>query len=213
MGTSKAIPIDDLLRKIERTARIRYIAARRLEYHRRLSGWVIALASLTLILIPLVQATGGQLPYSAATLATVEVGLAIFILVYSIFLSAEDFSLRSYKMLQCGNQLSHLARKLSAMRAATPKDIDYDRANNAYASILNAHENHRFVDYLNDKLQQPEEYFGSLTDWQRRTEWTKAAGSAVFRYVFGFLSYAVFLIFFLLVIGRVLPETVPFGGG
>lgn len=206
MMTSDSTPGEDLLRKIELTARIRYIAARRLEYHSRLSAWVIALASLALILIPLIQATGGEPGYSAATLAALEVGLAVFILVYSIFLSAEDFSLRSYKMLQCGNQLAHLGRKLSSLNLSSLDAADHEKFNEAYTSILNTYENHRFVDYLNDKLQRPGEYFSSLSTWRRRIEWVKAGGSAVLRYCFGFVHYAVFLAFFLFVIGQIWPR-------
>jgi putative exporter of polyketide antibiotics len=78
---------EKLYGRASKTAASRFNAARRLKQQNLASLWTIALFSLGLIFVSLMQALEFSLPYSDRTVNLVEVFFSITILVISVILS------------------------------------------------------------------------------------------------------------------------------
>ena len=184
----KAEAASHLLEKVEQTAKIRFIASRRLLSHQRFSSWVVALASFALMLLPLLETTGATQADQKGRLVTLQVLLAGFVLIYSLLLSLENFSVRAEKMQSAGVELSILARQIEqAVSAGTWNQIA-ERVAERYGDILRTSDNHTYTDYLLHKVQKKEKYFVGKTSSFYRTYCSIAARS-----FFSYLHYLIFL--------------------
>jgi len=147
----------DLAKDIRKTAKIRFNAAARLEYQHTLSQWTVALSSTALILIPLIVVF--QLPshFSEPEVAAAQVALAVVVLVSSLLLGHENYSLRAAKQHQCGLALLTLAHEARA--EALLATVEVERLKHfltQYEHILAAAENHDEQDRLIFRLDNEE---------------------------------------------------------
>jgi hypothetical protein len=138
---------DELYRKVDIVARIRYDTARRLKTHQQLSQWVISFLSFLLILVPLSQALDIPLKHSENFFNAVGVSLAILVLVYSLLIGIENYGGRSDKMQNCGTELSYLAREIYPYRGVPHEAEVYKSFSRQYQTILEKYENHDLIDY------------------------------------------------------------------
>lgn len=134
-----------LHRKINRTSSIRFEASFRLEQHDQLSKWMIPILSAILIIIPLKQlANVESIPVSDMT-NVIQVFVSIIILILSVLISSNDFSLRAFKQHKCAMRLNELAIFLETHKK--PHKIKLDQINEKYANILHEYEAHKSIDY------------------------------------------------------------------
>ncbi len=186
-------PYDELHRRITKTSRIRFLAARRLGAHARFSQWTIALLSVVLIIIPLMQALGALTRFGPQLLNVIQVALAVLVLVFSLLIGMDNFAVRAERMHACGLDLADLGREIEFRKDSHTSTAaeDYHRDRERYYAILRAHENHANLDYYRTKLDEPLWYYPGK--WKYR--WGLFSTAAW--YLFAFSPYVlIFLVFF-----------------
>lgn len=180
---------EQLHHSIRDTARIRFHSAHRLSRHARLSQWTIAILSVALILISLISGLGLPTDFSPAQQTVIQVGLAVLVLVFSLLIGSENYSVRADKAHRCGLELNHLARKLESYRGKDGLDDEYERFSDRYFEALNQYENHEDIDYLTFTLSERHKNYPKLwRDYAPALVWIYS------RYWAGFVPY--FLLFF-----------------
>jgi SMODS and SLOG-associating 2TM effector domain family 5 len=136
-----------LKRRIRITAGARFNAARRLAMQERLTQWSIALASVALVIMPLLEAMQVTTGLSPQAMNVVEVVLAIFVLVFSLLLTRDNAAVRADKMHRCAIELNVLVRQIEGLTDVQETDAAYQQLADRYDTILREHENHETVDY------------------------------------------------------------------
>lgn len=171
----------ELRRRILKTAAIRFVTARRLTLHHRLSQWVVTLASATLVAIPLVQPLAALTPRQAALMNTVQVLLAVLVLTYSLLLTQENFAVRAERMHSSSILLNALGLEMTLhlTECSMAEGMDYLRR---YEALLTRSENHAELDHLWHKLRQ-REYVG-LREYLRLSRSVALTISANFLHYF-----------------------------
>ena len=186
--------VSELLKRTKMTRKSRYKASERLATHQKVSQWIVAFISCTLVFIPLIQVFEVEITISNQLLNSFQSILAVMILVYSLLLGQENFVSKSEAMHRSGVELGKFARKLKIFENAHD-DQKYSELVEEYYAILEKYENHKHVDYLFAKLYYKSEYSkGWIPDIGL---WIKAY---VLQY-FGFIHYlfavsVVFIIFY-----------------
>jgi hypothetical protein len=177
----------ELYRKVSQTAKLRFLASYRLSTHHRFSQWSIALLSVALIVIPLLQVLKPSGTANSVVLSVIEIVLAVLVLVFSLLIGAENYAVRADRMHTCGQELNELARKLEKFRTQPGTDQEYEALSVEYSRILRAHENHGNIDYLQFQVSKRETFFPSNTGVYYRA-WIRAQTG----YLMEFLPYFVF---------------------
>lgn len=152
-------PLNELHRNISITAKVRYRAAERLNSHHRLSQWVVTFASVALIAIPLLQAMGINLRYNQELLDSMEVFLAVLVLVYSLLLGNEGYSSKAEKMLNCGLELGRLNNEIYPYLDQQFEQEIYEKFLREYYNILEKYPNHDSIDYEFYRISKKHEYY------------------------------------------------------
>jgi hypothetical protein len=160
-------PLKELYRRIRLTAGARFNAARRLWRHDRLAQWSIALSSVALIVLALVQAVGIETTVSSRALSVVQVSLAVLVLVISLLISRDNFALQAYRMHRCGLELNRLKRRIEPRLASLHDDDFFCNVSEEYYGILCEHENHAPIDYDLYRLNKAEEFNIQITPYRR----------------------------------------------
>lgn len=145
----------ELARRARKTAKIRFVAANRLSTSHRYSEWSVTLASIVLIVIPLMDLAGIGTPKDPRAVRAVEVTLAVAVLAFSLLLAHESYGLRSERMHQCGIELNTLADEASLMANVVTSEQCLALVNR-YQYILEKAENHSLSDYIYYKLNESE---------------------------------------------------------
>jgi hypothetical protein len=159
-ATQVLMGIDRLYNDARSTANIRHIASERLRHHHRFTVWSITILSTGLIVIPLLQALGVPTSSSSQALNAIQVFLAVVVLVFSLLLSMDNYSIRADKMHQCGVELSVLARKMEPIiRTDNPYGPEYNRLLQEYDQILRRYENHEEIDHKMYRLRNRDKYY------------------------------------------------------
>ncbi len=161
---------DELYRKVRITAGARFNAYRRLIWHDQVTQWSVALASVALIVVPLLEVLGATTGIASQWLTALQVVLAIVVLVFSLLLSRNNHAVRADRMHRCGLELKRLLRHLETFRGRDVPDATYAEFNQRYDDILNQHENHAPADYERYLLYCRDEYypgrrFGLVIPW------------------------------------------------
>lgn len=148
MGTTKN-PIETLYENILITYTARFIASRRLGWHERLSLWTIALFSVGLIILALFDALKIPLKLEANYIVIVQIAGSITILLVSILLSGNQFSVRADRMHRCGLELSNLGREVEFLLLSHRNILEdeFSMIHKNYANILTRYDNHSRTDY------------------------------------------------------------------
>ncbi|MFC1584943.1 SLATT domain-containing protein [Fibrobacterota bacterium] len=140
--------IEELIRRVKKTAKSKYRASERLEQHHRLARTSVALLSSSLLCLLMVQVLGVEIGYSDRELNIAELILAFFVLVYSLLLGQEHFNTRSEDMNRNGTQLSSFTRKLAGMLERDVDEAEYQSLVNKYYEILDKGESHKTIDFM-----------------------------------------------------------------
>lgn len=141
----------DLLRTMRITTNARFEAAKRLKRINSICFLSTTLASLGLILIPLLDISGHNKVFDNNTLTVFQIFLAVCVLVYSATISTANFSVRSKEFLECGDKIKAIVNDFK-LHLIDVKDLDQPPAlknyTEQYSKILIGTENHEDVDYL-----------------------------------------------------------------
>ena len=141
-------------RTLRVTARCRYNASRRISIQSKFSYFTTTIFSLGLILIPLLQTAKITKNFSDPVLSSMQVFLAVAVLVYSTNISSAKYDLRVQELLSCANNIKKLIRNLE-------EDIKHKNFSelkpykDQYANILDKVENHENCDYFLSQLEMP----------------------------------------------------------
>jgi hypothetical protein len=182
---------EELHRRVNKTSRCRFIAARRLERQYKLSQWSITFLSVALIVIPLLQAMNVPMRFNSQLLNAIQVAIAVLVLAFSLLISMENYSVRAEKMHSCGLDLRDLALTLQSYLNKEGSDEEYKLLCEKYHAILRSYENHAAVDYDHYRLQERSMYFPKPWDYY------KAYIGIKWNYVLGFLPH-ILLFFFII---------------
>jgi hypothetical protein len=157
---------DDLYRRVRLTTATRFQAAHRLQRHEKLAQWTVALLSVSLIVLPLLQAMGVVAGLTTQALNALQVVLAVLVLVFSLLISRDNHGVRAERMHRCGMELGALARQLESYRGKDASDAVYDDLTKTYDGILRRYENHEPVDWLMIKVANRAEFYpGDTLGW------------------------------------------------
>lgn len=140
--------LEELCDRVQKTASSRFFAHDRLRRHHAASLWTIALFSVGLIVIPLIQTFDLNARFSVSYINFIQVVFAIVVLVISIMLNMSNFLARADRMHNCGMVLNALARKIEGRIEGGCGEEEYQALVNEYNAILQAYENHSRIDYL-----------------------------------------------------------------
>lgn len=187
-------PVEELLRRTKITTKSRYRASERLERHQRLSRWTVALLSVALVFVPMMQALGVHLGTDAIYLSATQAVLAVLVLVYSLLLGQENFNSRAEAMHRNGVELGRFARRLAGVKYEGKGD-QYEELAKEYYSILEKYENHKPIDYLFTQLTHKPTSNG---EWPTYIfQWIKARVliTAIFSHYLLVMAFVGFILF------------------
>jgi hypothetical protein len=156
---------DELYRRVLVTARSSFFAARRLEFHCKLSQWTVTLASIALIIIPLGQALNFSPQINASALNVLEVFFAIIVLAFTLLIGVDSYLLKADRMQRRGLELASIYYALEPYRDNGGNQRLYEKFCMKYDEVLSKYENHLPIDYLDFKLSKREEYFPQLKNY------------------------------------------------
>lgn len=147
-----------------------------------------------LVFVALVPALELETDVSVPYLNAIQVGLAVLVLVFSLLIGLDNYSVRADKMHRCGLELGRLERRLYSFLNREGTDAEYEELNEQYFEILNQYENNEEVDYWFHKLRLLEKNHPVFFSWAYWREVAPVAASTYFRYWIGFLPYAVIFV-------------------
>ncbi len=99
---------DDFLRTMRITVNARFEAAKRLRRAAFISFLTTVVASLGLILIPLIDVAGVRKVFDPLVLTAFQVFLAVSVLVYSSVVGTANYQVRSKDFLECADKIKAL---------------------------------------------------------------------------------------------------------
>lgn len=146
-------PPEKLQITIEITAKCRHAASNRLERKSKFLFFIITILSLGLILIPLIQISDIKVAVHENLLSTMSLFLAITVLVYSVIVNTENYNIRAYKLMQCGDLLKELTRQIEIDKNNIEGINLMERYEKKYQDILKISENHEEIDYMESQLK------------------------------------------------------------
>jgi len=147
-----------LYRKMKKTSKARFNAATRLRRHQRFSLWSLAFVSAGLIILRLLSVFQMRGQISEPVFSFIEIVLALFVLVISLLLSANDFSDQAEKMHRCALELNVLCHEILPACADGSDHSLFAPTLQKYSTILNSYANHANIDFALVKLELPSEY-------------------------------------------------------
>ena len=145
--------LQTLYRKMKKTAKARFNAARRLSLHQTLLLWSTSLFSMGLIILPLLSAFSIPIARSEGTYSFIQVSLALLVLVFSLILTGNAFSSRAEEMHRCGVELNNLCHQILPDCKDNTDRALFVSTLAQYNSVLNAYENHAGCDFDLVKLR------------------------------------------------------------
>lgn len=150
--------MDSLIKDLKITARCRFNAARRLKFNQNVSYTTNIVASLGLILIPLLQVAGLQHNFSSNSLSSIQIFLAVSVLVYSIHINSSNYEMRIKELEDCGNDIQNLMRELKSENMNNIEEICFQKYREKYTEILKKVENHEDADFNQTKIQMANDF-------------------------------------------------------
>lgn len=139
------------LRTMRITTDARFEASKRLKLINLICFLTTTIASLGLILIPLLDVAGINKIFSSLTLTVIQVFLAVCVLVYSTAIATANFQLRSKEFLQCGDKIKSIIDAFKVHLIDVERENrkpDLEKFMNDYRAVLDGFENHEDRDYL-----------------------------------------------------------------
>jgi hypothetical protein len=192
------VTLEKLAENIEKTAKARFNAAKRLEKHHKMSQWTVTIASVCLLLIPLLQAFGVDFQYTNAQLNVIQVISAVVVLVFGLLIGLEDHSVMADQMHRCGMELNDLHRRVGGKGA-----IEAEEVMDKYDAIVGRYKNHEHIDYLMMRLLKHKEYYPVW--WKYILAWIMTH----IRYCINFSTYIILLALFALIVAGMFVDLLP----
>lgn len=127
-------------------------ASKRLALHDRLSQWTLALLSLGLIVLPLLTVTKIPLRYDQNIVDFAAISMAVAVLMFSLLIARNNYSVRSDRALRAGVELNELIREMRQFSKDAGKMKRYNAFNERYGDVLRRYENVDEIDYLKSKI-------------------------------------------------------------
>lgn len=160
--------------KIDKTARSRFIAARRLELHDTVSLGTVVVMSCCVIGLTLLDGLQMLTEPAGKLSSFVQVFCSVGVLVYSVILSKSDFSLNAFRQHDCGIELNRLRSLVYKHMVDEPKSDQYAKLSEDYASILERFDNHLLLDFHMMQIQTPSYHkYYKITGWKKLWVWCK----------------------------------------
>lgn len=185
-----------LYRKMKKTSKARFNAATRLGRHQRFSLWSLSFVSAGLIILRLLSVFQMRGRISEPLFSFIEIVVALFVLVLSVLLSANDFSDKAEKMHRCALELNVLCHEILPACSDSEDQSLFAPTLQKYSTILNSYPNHANIDFALVKLELRSEYpLGFLQRCQTRLAYTLHYSvygllivilTAVFVYIYAF---------------------------
>lgn len=151
---SRFTPYQEIANKYLRTMSIttdaRFKAAKRLKHINDICFITTTIASLGLILIPLLDLAGINTIFTSITLTIIQVFLAVCVLVYSTAIATANFQVRSKEFLQCGDRIKKIIDEFKVHLVDVQLNNEkpnLEKYMNDYRKVLDGYENHDDVDY------------------------------------------------------------------
>lgn len=138
---------DKILRRIYVTSYTRFEASKRLKKINFMSFISTTVASLGLILIPLLDLAGVNKVFNNLTLTCFQLFLAVSVLVYSTSISTANYQIRAKEFLDCADRIKELITCIE-IKIFDNEKVDYFNIESEYRKILNHSENHEDIDYI-----------------------------------------------------------------
>lgn len=178
---------DKFLLSMKATCKTRYNASVRLKYLGKFTFLTTTFLSLGLIFIPLVQNSGITLALSVGVINSMQLFIAVSVLVYSVIHGTARYDLRSEQFNECGDKLKELIREFGREREASGGKLEKERLahfQQRYSDITTDVENHTRGDYRLVTLEMSKNY--RITGIPRILEWLKARLEQAIPYTFPF---------------------------
>jgi len=176
---------DKFLLSMKATAKTRYNASIRLKYLGKFTFLTTTFLSLGLIFIPLLQNSGVKLVLAVGVINSMQLFIAVSVLVYSVIQGTARYELRSEQFNECGDNLKELIREFGREREAAGGQLTKDQLaafERRYSDITTDVENHTRGDYRLVTLAMKRDY--RVTGIPRIIEWLLARGEQLIPYTF-----------------------------
>lgn len=143
---------NEQIRTMRITTNARFEAAKRLKKAAFICFIATTIASLGLILIPLLDLARINIRFSAEVLTCFQIFLAVNVLVYSSTVFAANYQARSKDFLSCADEIKSVINKLKleikSYNESNVMDIDFEKWDGEYRKALENSENHEDIDYI-----------------------------------------------------------------
>lgn len=160
-------PADVLLRQCHITSKCRYNASIRLRRLGRFTFLTTTLLSLGLILVPMLQLANIRTAYPTAVLNSLQVFLAVAVLVFSVVSATANYDTRARVLNDCADRIKDLSRELRNEMANGAPDLPQFAVK--YSGITRDSEMHTRADYALATLQAHDQYNITGLKWA----WTR----------------------------------------
>ena len=183
----------NLYKKMDATSKTRFYASRRLKMHEKLSTYTVVIISLAIIFISLMQAfdLGVNIQSKYSNLIQSFAGIAV--LVYSLVIDKNGYSLLSDKMYSCASAVGELKQIMHPYKDGEGVTQEmYAKFQKDYWDILKLYETHTSNDFSGDnwcaRLDMSEDY--SI----KGLEWWKCKFKIWRAHALNFISYPLVLL-------------------
>jgi hypothetical protein len=129
-----------------------FAASKRLALHNSASQWTLSLLSLGLIVLPLLTITKIPIRYPQNVVDFASISLAVAVLMFSLLIGANSYSVRSERMHRAGLELNELLREMRSHVDEPEKKKHYQDFDRRYSDILQRYENVDEVDYAKGRI-------------------------------------------------------------
>ncbi len=149
-------PAEVLLRQCHITSKCRYNASIRLKRLGRFTFLTTTMLSLGLILVPMLQLAGIRTAYPTPVLNSLQVFLAVAVLVFSVVSATANYDTRARVLNDCADRIKDLSRELRNELATGTPDLEQFAVR--YSGITRDSEMHSRADYALATLQARDQY-------------------------------------------------------
>lgn len=149
-------PAEVLQRQCHITSKCRYNASIRLKRLGQGTFLTTVVLSLGLILVPMLQLANLRVAYPTPVLNSLQIFLAVAVLVYSIVSATANYGTRARVLNDCADRIKHLGGELRS--AVKNGNVDVQQYAERYHSITRDSEMHSRADYALAKLQATDQY-------------------------------------------------------
>jgi len=136
---------------------VRHKAAKRLDSHKMLSTWTLALLAIAVIILEMQTQYEQYFCFNTSpqTMNIMQIIFSVMTLAYSLLLSKSNYSVKSMRMFNCAKKLGSLKREAEILLCSSnnipSKNITL--ISNKYDDIMNECENHSDLDFLIAKTE------------------------------------------------------------